>query len=85
MKRTQAQWIAVQAYIVADATEALVNAAQIGDMSAVRKYAGQVERARRLAWLAGMTHRRWPNYGIGHVGDWQYTAGERFGRGRLPA
>ena len=81
MKRTQADWLAIQAYIIADATEALILAAQMGNMAAVRRYAGQVERAQRLHWLASMTHRRWDRA----AWFWSHTAGARFGRGRLPA
>jgi hypothetical protein len=88
--QTRDQYLAGLEWLITDATAALRSAVDLGKWDAVRKYAGQIERAERKAHLAksfGRKRLRRTSPGglcppvPGSLG----TAGAVFGRGRLPA
>lgn len=72
---------------IRDAKEALVNAVGMNDWAGVRKYTAQIEQYTRLLWKAqnpspGAVNRNRMMHGVRIYSN--ESAGDKFGRGRLP-
>ena len=84
---TKADNLARLEWNIRDAKEALKNAVDLGNWEAVRKYTAQIEALEKLHFKAsnpspGATNRNRFRHGV-RIYSYE-SAGDKFGRGRLP-